>query len=414
MQDDLTGATSTPADDSVRADLESAFADWKPEDEFSAPSAKEPAEAATEAEAQPAPDEGEPSKQPSGERNRDEKGRFAKKEGDEAQEGQQPPPPDVTAEAETQPDPEPEPEPQAEPVEGKPPPGWSIKSKAAWDQLPPHIRADIVKREEEVNNGFVKLRDYKGLEPFANMARQSGTTLEDAVRNYVGMEQLLRRDFKQGVIAIAQNMGVAPQQLQQIFGGPAPAAQPHQNGHANGATDQNLSQDDLNDPYVKAIIENALRPVTQELNTLKTTFQSRAEADQQREQTAAQKIVDEFRASDQYRYFSDVEGTINDLIQKGMIEFSGDYRTDLATAYDMACQLNPEVREALINERLSKAEEKRKAEAAKADADRRAKADAAKRAAVSVRGAPSGPVSMPVNSKGSVRDDLEAAWSEHS
>ena len=96
-----------------------------------------------------------------------------------------------------------------------------------------------------------------------------------------------------------------------------------------------------------------------------------------------------------------------------MVPLSGDTRKDLAAAYEMACQLNPEVREALFNERVSKTEEKRKAEADKAEAEKRSKAEAAARAAVSVKGAPTGPVSTPEGSRGSVKDDLAAAWDAH-
>jgi hypothetical protein len=152
----------------------------------------------------------------------------------------------------------------------------------------------------------------------------------------------------------------------------------------------------------------------EKLGSLEGYFQNLKQTDQQRQLSQAQKVVDEFAASDQYRYYSDVEETINNLLVKGLVTRTGDFRADLATAYDMACQLHPEVREALINERISKTEEKRRAEAEKAEADKRAKAASATRAAVSVRGAPSGPVSAPAGSKGGVRDDLAAAWDAHS
>jgi hypothetical protein len=403
MQDDLTGATSTPADEtSVRADLEAALAGWG-EDEGATAST----EPATEAKAAGATEQAAGQEKTASERARDEKGRFAPKDASQPAEAQAATQAAVTE----QPAEQQITEPAAQSVEGRPPPGWSVASKAAWEQIPPHIRADIVKREEEVNNGFAKLRDYKGLDQYAAMAKQSGTTLETALQNYVGMEQMLRRDPKQGLIAIAQNVGLNQQQLAQLFG----AAPSHQTGPANGATqgDQQATGYE-DDPYVQAAVQAALKPVTEKLGSLEGYFQNLKQTDQQRQLSQAQKVVDEFAASDQYRYYSDVEETINNLLVKGLVTRTGDFRADLATAYDMACQLHPEVREALINERISKTEEKRRAEAEKAEADKRAKAASATRAAVSVRGAPSGPVSAPAGSKGGVRDDLAAAWDAHS
>jgi hypothetical protein len=408
MQDDLTEATSTPTEDtSVRADLEAAFDSWTDSDA-------------------PATDVAAP--EPTDSRARDERGRFRKAaetapeateedvraQWEREEEPKAEPAPDKPA-TEEQP-PQEEPEPLAAEAEGAPPPGWSIKSKSEWEQLPSHIRADIIKREQEVNNGFAKLRDYKGIDQYAEMAKNSGTTLEAALKNYVGFENLLNQDPMRGLLAIAQNAGISRQQLQQMFGGAAPASQPHQNGQTNGAAP--AGQDEYDDPYVRDAVnralQSALNPLTQKLSTLESTFQSRQEADQERQISQAQKVIDELKSSVEYRYFSDVEETINRLFTTGVIERTGDFRTDLAKAYEQACYLHPEVREALINDRLRKTNEESKTQADRLAEEKRAKSEAAKRASVSVRGAPSGQVSAPVNSKGTVRDDLLAAWDAHS
>lgn len=409
MQDELTGATSTPAEEiSVRADLEAAWNAAEAGETGAADTGAAPAADAGKA----APTAAE---QAAAEAlARDERGRFTKKEGESEAPG--------AAAAETGAAPAVDPaaaalaggapqvvDPAAQAVAGRPPPGWSVQSKAAWDGLPDHIRADIAKREEEVSSGFAQ---YAGVKPYADMARESGTTLPEALGRYVNMEQLLRKDFKQGIFAIAQNMGVTPQQFQQMFGGAAPAATPHQNGQPAAATDPALG--DLDDPYVKAAVNGALAPVLQRMDALQTTIQDRQLAEQNREVANAEKVVNEFRSSDKYRYFSNVEKTINRLIESRMIDFTGDYRADLAAAYEMACQLQPEVRDALIKERIAAADAEKAAAATKAEADKRAKAEAARKAGLSVRGAPSGPVSAPGGSKGTVRADLEAAWDAHS
>jgi hypothetical protein len=259
-----------------------------------------------------------------------------------------------------------------------------------------------------VDDGF---KTYSGLGKYVEMARNSGTTLDVALERYVNAEQALRQDPIQGLLNIAKNMGLTQQQLQQAFGG-APTAQPPQNGqYQNGANGHDQQgQNDYDDPYVREAVNAALRPVTEEIGSLKTYFETMQKADQERQVSTAQQVIDEFKSSDAYRYFPNVEDTINRLFEGNMVNRTGDFRADLKTAYDMACNLHPEVREALINDRIRKTEEERKAAAAKATEEKRKSTEAKQRAAVSVRGAPSGPASSPTGSKGSVREDLLAAW----
>lgn len=407
-------ATSTPAEHDVRADLKAAFDGWTENNEEAlpnSPGAKQFDPPADEAKIDDDPrDDGRP---------RDEKGRFAKKaEGDEAEPGQgagdpaeQPPAAETKAEPAATDEQEPDEQAAAaSKIEGAPPPGWSIKSKSEWDRLPEHIRADVIKREHEVDNGFAKLREYKPLEPYVEMARQSGTTLDQALERYTGMERLIRQDPVKGLQAIAHNMRIPAEKVLQAFGG-APAAPSHQAGGQNGAGGSHGGNAD--DPYITEAVAPLLRPLVDKMTSLESAFQQQLTADQQRHVTAAQRVVDEFAQSSEYRYFSDVEGIINDLFEKGMVDRSGDFRADLTKAYDMACRIHPEVNETLINQRLSTTDEERRAAAAQADADSRAKAEAAKRAAVSVKGAPSGAVSSPQGSAGSVREDLRQAWQQH-
>jgi hypothetical protein len=56
------------------------------------------------------------------------------------------------------------------------PPGWSTEAKAQFASLPGEVQAAITKREQEVDNGFRVLQDYKGLEEFTPLIRQAGMT----------------------------------------------------------------------------------------------------------------------------------------------------------------------------------------------------------------------------------------------
>src|SRR5258708_32643825 len=149
------------------------------------------------------------------ERVRDEKGRFAKADDNPepdpvaaaakpaAQSAAQvaPPAPDAPAAA-------------AEPV--KPPPGFSPTAKVVWDKETlskeewEAVKRDISKRNDEVGKGFAQLAEYKPIERFAEMARQSGTTLDRALENYVGIENRLRQDFPTGIAELCQRQGVHP------------------------------------------------------------------------------------------------------------------------------------------------------------------------------------------------------------
>ena len=260
-----------------------------------------------------------------------------------------------------------------------PPPSWSVASKVAWDALPDHVRADIAKRESEVKEGFAALRDYKELKPYAEMAQRSGTTLSAALHRYTNMEQLARRDPARGLMTIAQNMGLSKEQAGQLFSqlagtlGARPTGRPQSNGGAPFTDGP-----DQNDPLAEVIaplIERALGPVTSKLGTLESHLSERQLADQNARSRTVAEAIEKFSADPQHRYFPDLEETISRLFETGMVEQTADPLGDLTKAYEMAAQLHPEVREALVSERL-----KAKSEEAKAkERDEAAKAKAASR-----------------------------------
>lgn len=184
MQDEKPGGdiNATAEDDSVRAALEAAFEGY--ESDTGSVAEKAPAEDKAEKLTDPLQE----AEKPADGRVRDEKGRFVAKDDRLTENAQTPSDPAKLASAQVQPDnlatqPQDAQQPQQDQaVEGKPPPGWSVKSKAEWDSLPPHIRADVIKREQEVNNGFAKLGEYKAIDRYMDMAKRSGTTLDVALK----------------------------------------------------------------------------------------------------------------------------------------------------------------------------------------------------------------------------------------
>lgn len=262
---------------------------------------------------------------------------------------------------------------------GSPPPGWSVASKAAWDALPDHIRADVVKREGEVAQGLAALRDYKDIKPYAEQARQSGTTLAAALQRYTTMEGALRRDPANGLATVAQNIGLSKTQAAELFADlaqklghkpPSPQPQPtHQTGGvvappASGGSHQDDPLEAVIGPLLEqrlgpnldqrldSLLQQRIGPMSQELGLLKTHLTRQLEADQNARSQSVTKAIETFAADPAHRYFSDLEEVISDLFERGVVERTADPIADLKKAYDMAAWNHPEVREVLINERL--------------------------------------------------------------
>ncbi|TBZ07766.1 hypothetical protein [Rhizobium leguminosarum] len=153
-------------------------------------------------------------------RQRDEHGRFAPKEPDKgatvpaAQHAAaaSPKPADAPAAAVAQ-TPAVPPEQQPAATTHRVPPGWSAEAKAQFGTLPPEVQAAVAKREQEVDNGFRVLQDYKGLEEFTPIVRQAGTTHADVMRKAIDWEQSLIRDPINTVIHVARMAGVNLQAL---------------------------------------------------------------------------------------------------------------------------------------------------------------------------------------------------------
>jgi hypothetical protein len=302
---DIDVGTEVPDDDfDVTADVAAAF---------------EAAEAPVETE------------QEAADRVRDEKGRFARAEegavekavpevkADAAQGGAKVAPAPVAPVA----------DPLAAPVEPvKPPPGFSPTAKVVWDKESlskeewEAVKRDIAKRNDEVGKGFEKLAEYKPLERYAEMARSSGTTLDKALENYVGIENELRRDMIAGITRICQNQGTHPVALaNQILAryGAAPSegqsgeTQTHQNGHGVD-----------------------LSPVMQKISALENYIS-------QQEQTTVQSELQRFASNPEHKFFENVKTDMGRLINSG-------YAEGLEDAYEKACWANPEIRNLLIKQ----------------------------------------------------------------
>jgi hypothetical protein len=354
--------TPDEGEDDLRADLEAAFkADAETQD-----AAPEP--------------EAEPEQTEKSDRPRDEHGRFAKVEKTEEIKPEEPAKTETPAETQ-----------QAKPVQEQkpaeaaaigapsptsgPPPGWSVAAKTEYDKLPQSVKDSIAKREEEINRGFQKLQDYKGLDHYNEMARNSGTTLDQALARYTAAEDLLSRNFSQGIVGLCQNYGYHPQrliaELQAMIGQGGQSAAPE----AMQAAPQ-------------------LHPILSEVQALKQWQQSFIQQQEQQQAEAINSQLASFAADPANKFFENVRQDMAALINAGKA-------STLEDAYDQACWLNPEIRQLRIKD-----------EADKKLAEQQAAVNQARKASASL---PTGsPASVrKVSSSSSVRDAVLEAWNEH-
>jgi hypothetical protein len=357
---------------------------------------------AKQAESKPEGDE-QPKPGKLADRERDERGRvLPKKPVAEGTVSQPKPESEVRPQTTVQP----APVPQEKSAQVSPPRAFSIKSKAAWDSKVPteeqwtSIKQDIETKERNIENGF-KMLD--GLKPFAERATQSGTTLSAALAAYTGIEDMINRDMVGGLLHIMGNAKLThheamqvTQQLAQRLGLQL-SAPTNTNGFGGSPADTNAGADPN---ALLQLLGPVLSPLQQEIATLKTTLSQRAEADRSQRMRGASSVIETFRSKPEHKYYDNVEETIGDLLESGVVKRTGDPAADLAKAYDIACWQNPEIREHLINERAAKAQEQQQA-----------KTDAARRAAVSIKGAPQG-VPVANSSYGSRQAAIAAAYDE--
>ncbi len=194
----------------------------------------------------------------------------------------------------------------------RPPPGFSVATKQAWDGLPEHVKADIAKREADIEEGTKR---YTGLSRFAEEAERNGTSLQNAVSDYVAVENQLRQDPVRGIEFLFQKMGVNPLAV------------------LNAWVKRYMGQqgDQGQAPQPQQIDPNAI--ANHAVNAVRTEFQQRQIYDD----------IAKFSANPANRFFANVRQDMSVLVQSGKA-------SNLQEAYEAACWLHPEIRAILIEE----------------------------------------------------------------
>lgn len=329
---------------------------------------------------------------------RDEKGRFAK--GDKAAAVAAEAPKVAAAEA---------PQTKAEAPQAdaelviRPPNGWSPEAKAAFAEAPPAIQQAVVKREAEVNKGFEKLADYKGLERFVDMAKAENTTVAGAMERFYTAQAYLQKDFAGGVRELAGMYKVHPVQaaagllgvdvnaLVHALRGGQGQAQTSQPGQAPHGVDPRLAQ------------EFARRD--QVINHLLSEAQARQRAASEEAYKSSSSVVSDFFNDPAHTYAYNLENEIFDLIKRDP-NARQDQKGALKRAYETALYLNPETRELAIQERIKA----RQAQALGAASTQTAAAAKARQASRSLTGSPVTGAAVTGQPAPSIREELQRAF----
>lgn len=90
------------------------------------------------------------------------------------------------------------------------------RAKELWNNVPHEVRSEWQRAEQERETEITQYREAKAfsddLADLNRMARDSGTTVKQAMQNYVGMENMLRSDPAQGFRGLLENMKLSPPQ----------------------------------------------------------------------------------------------------------------------------------------------------------------------------------------------------------
>jgi hypothetical protein len=290
-------APSARAKEPARASIDRAFAALEKGE--AAPEAKpKPAEkAATEKPAAPVTD--------TGERQRDEGGRFVAKEQTQLTGEAAPLQPEAKASTEQKPQ---------TTTAFEPPPRFSADAKAAWKDAPEPIKAEITRAVRELETGLTQYQQaFEPLKPYFQLAQQHGITVDKALEQYINVDRaLVSNDPNQKFAAIEhlfQHAGISPRDwAAQILGQPA--------DHATAEAD--------------AVIRDLQRTNTQ----LQRELQAFQAAQQAEHMNTTEKMVDDFAKEHPRLQDDKFADTVARLIKTGLAD-------DLPSAYELADRLNP-------------------------------------------------------------------------
>jgi len=215
--------------------------------------------------------------------------------------------------------------------------------KKIWSELPDSVKVDLQKREKdfakkiqttsEFANHSKAIRDIEA--PYQAMMQSLGANSLQAYQDHLKTAYTLNHGSQQQKLDLIQK-------TIQAYGIELPS--------------QQVSDDDwdFGDNTSNPEIEDLKKQVGQLTNMLNGQQQN----NQNIQQAEADKVINDFKADPEHKYFDEVNPLMQGILQ------SGEAKT-LEDAYDMAVMAHPKVRTSVLAEKNSKAEKERKTEAKK-------------------------------------------------
>ncbi len=329
--------------DDLEADIRAAMAGT---DAPATPAAVEGVAPAVIPDAAPAPAVAEAPKDDG--RARDDQGRFKPKEGEAAAPAAEAKPVDPKAAAQPVAA-APDATKQAQAI--PPPSNWKGAGKVAWDKLPEPIRREL--SEDYTRNAQTQARldrlDATITPERTQVLSATYGSVEQGLQNLFAISDLATKNPQGFLLWFAQQRGI---NLAQMVGQPgAQGEQP---------------------------MQQAPDPVMQRLGQVETFLTNFVQQQQQSAQAPIIAEINRFAADPAHPYFKDVEDDIMDRLKTGRVPGSSPSER-LQNAYEQAIWAHPEIKNTLIDGRVSQRLEEQSAAATRAQ-----------NAAVSVSGSPAG------------------------
>lgn len=272
-------------------------------------------------------------------------------------------------------------------VDDKPPLAWKPAVREHWGKLPPEVRAEVARRELEVQQALSQSSNSRKfasdfgevVKPFAHLIQAQNSTPLQAVRNLMTTAAGLtigNHEQKARIIAeIIQNYGVDIKTLDDVLSGQQPMPRPPANG-GGGIPPQ---------------FHQMLKPVYEFMGEVKSMKQQRMEKMQQEAEAETAQFASQ-------PFFEDVREDMADIME---IAANRGQTLTIQQAYERAIAMNPDVSKIIA--------QRQAAERAKKEGGTRMAR--ARKAASTLTGSPasSGDSGKVVKTR---RDAIEAAWEE--
>lgn len=99
----------------------------------------------------------------------------------------------------------------------EPPARFLPEARAKWANVPNEVKTEVHRVAQEYDAELERVRPaveaYESVKEYDEMAKGAGTTMKDAMRNYVEIDKLLISSPAQGIARVLQAINITPEQL---------------------------------------------------------------------------------------------------------------------------------------------------------------------------------------------------------